>query len=167
MFGKMSVGVRSIATNPRITIKMDATTNVYGRRMASRTIHIFGVSQCRLRIYRYSGGPGSWVSFLRPFIIAYENLIRNPDARPLLLEAAKALRVSLHYLDEMPVPSQNDTLRRSNTGSFDDRNRRQSPSFGIPVCLCALGALGIMFWRWHKELTQIMRLKQARSTQVR
>jgi len=36
------------------------------------------------------------------------------------------------------------------------------------VCIVApLGALGVMFWHWHKELDQIGRLKQARSTQVR
>jgi uncharacterized metal-binding protein len=36
------------------------------------------------------------------------------------------------------------------------------------VCIVApLGALCVMFWHWHKELEQIIRLKQARSTQVR
>ena len=36
------------------------------------------------------------------------------------------------------------------------------------VCIVApLGALGVMFWHWHKELDQIGRLKQARSTQIR
>jgi hypothetical protein len=36
------------------------------------------------------------------------------------------------------------------------------------VCIVApLTVLGIMFWHWHKELAQVMRLKQARSTQVR
>jgi hypothetical protein len=36
----MSVGVRRIATGPKIKSKIAATTNVYGRRSASRTIHI-------------------------------------------------------------------------------------------------------------------------------
>jgi hypothetical protein len=36
------------------------------------------------------------------------------------------------------------------------------------LCIVApLGALGVMLWHWHKELDQIVRLKQARSTQVR
>jgi hypothetical protein len=30
-----------------------------------------------------------------------------------------------------------------------------------------LGALAIMFWHWHKELTENSRLRQARSTQIR
>jgi hypothetical protein len=41
ILGKISVGVRMIAKRPRITIRIDATTKVYGRRIASRTIHIF------------------------------------------------------------------------------------------------------------------------------
>ena len=40
MFGKMSVGVRRIATGPKMRSNIAATTNVYGRRSASRTIHI-------------------------------------------------------------------------------------------------------------------------------
>jgi hypothetical protein len=36
------------------------------------------------------------------------------------------------------------------------------------VCIVApLAALGIIFWHWQKELNQVIRLKQARSTQVR
>lgn len=27
--------------------------------------------------------------------------------------------------------------------------------------------LGVMFWKWHKELAESARLRQARSTQVR
>jgi hypothetical protein len=39
---------------------------------------------------------------------------------------------------------------------------------GVAVCILApLGALGIMFWHWHKELSQIARLRQARSTQAK
>ena len=37
----------------------------------------------------------------------------------------------------------------------------------IVFIVAPLGALGFMFWRWHKELEQIMRLKEARSTQAR
>ncbi|MGA9631700.1 MAG: hypothetical protein WBQ63_09785 [Candidatus Acidiferrales bacterium] len=36
--------------------------------------------------------------------------------------------------------------------------------------LCVLGpvaVLGVMFWKWHKELAEGIRLRQARSTQVR
>lgn len=36
--------------------------------------------------------------------------------------------------------------------------------------LCVLGpvaVLGVMFWKWHKELAESIRLRQARSTQVR
>lgn len=36
------------------------------------------------------------------------------------------------------------------------------------VCLLVpLGCLAIMFWHWHKELNEITRLRQARSTQIR
>ena len=38
--GKMSVGIRRMATTPRSAISIAITTNVYGRRSASRTIHI-------------------------------------------------------------------------------------------------------------------------------
>lgn len=35
-------------------------------------------------------------------------------------------------------------------------------------CVAApLAALGFMFWQWHKELSESMRLRQVRSTQVR
>ena len=36
--------------------------------------------------------------------------------------------------------------------------------------LCVFGpvtVLGVMFWKWHKELAASVRLRQARSTQVR
>jgi uncharacterized metal-binding protein len=36
------------------------------------------------------------------------------------------------------------------------------------LCVVApLAVLAFMFWNWHKELSEIGRLKQARSTQVR
>jgi hypothetical protein len=36
------------------------------------------------------------------------------------------------------------------------------------LCLAVpLGALAVMFWHWHRELSEIVRLRQARSTQVR
>jgi len=36
------------------------------------------------------------------------------------------------------------------------------------LCIFApLTALGVMFWHWHRELKETMRLRQARSTQVR
>jgi hypothetical protein len=36
------------------------------------------------------------------------------------------------------------------------------------VCVIApLGALGVMFWHWHIELNEMLRLRQARSTQVK
>src|SRR5437879_2976041 len=40
IFGKMSVGVRRIESTPMIRMRMDNTTNVYGRLSASATIHI-------------------------------------------------------------------------------------------------------------------------------
>src|ERR1700730_6011211 len=40
MFGKISVGVRTIASIPIIRISIAITTKVYGRRNASRTIHM-------------------------------------------------------------------------------------------------------------------------------
>jgi hypothetical protein len=30
-----------------------------------------------------------------------------------------------------------------------------------------LTALGVMFWHWHRELRESIRLRQARSTQIR
>jgi hypothetical protein len=33
--------------------------------------------------------------------------------------------------------------------------------------LGSLGALGIMFWHWHRELTEIARLRQARTTHIK
>jgi hypothetical protein len=33
--------------------------------------------------------------------------------------------------------------------------------------LAPLTALGIMFWKWQKELTESARLRQSRTTQVR
>jgi hypothetical protein len=36
------------------------------------------------------------------------------------------------------------------------------------LCVVApLGALAIMFWHWHRELSEITRLRQVRSTQIR
>src|SRR5271155_2025749 len=40
IFGKMSVGVRRMTMGPRIKSSRATTTKVYGRRSASRTIHI-------------------------------------------------------------------------------------------------------------------------------
>src|SRR5665213_772458 len=40
MFGKISVGIERMLKTPRIRIKSAKTTKVYGRRSASRTIHI-------------------------------------------------------------------------------------------------------------------------------
>lgn len=40
----------------------------------------------------------------------------------------------------------------------------------LAAFFCVIGplaALAFMFWHWHRELTQIMRLRQVRSTQVR
>src|ERR1700730_3914222 len=40
MFGKMSVGVRNIASVPRIKVRIASTTKVYGRLSATLTIHM-------------------------------------------------------------------------------------------------------------------------------
>src|SRR5260370_4253862 len=40
ILGNMSVGVRMIASGPRMSRSMASTTNVYGLRRASRTIHM-------------------------------------------------------------------------------------------------------------------------------
>src|SRR6266850_3340160 len=40
MFGKMSVGVRKIESDPRIKIRIASTTNVYVRLSATLTIHM-------------------------------------------------------------------------------------------------------------------------------
>ncbi len=44
MFGKMSVGAWQAEYTPPSAIRIAMTTNVYGRRSASRTIHIRGQS---------------------------------------------------------------------------------------------------------------------------
>src|SRR5258705_12841844 len=44
IFGKMSVGVRTIASAPRIKIRIANTAMVYGRLSASLTIHISYIS---------------------------------------------------------------------------------------------------------------------------
>ncbi len=41
IYGKMSIGMETIETTPRTAISSARTTKVYGRRSASRTIHIF------------------------------------------------------------------------------------------------------------------------------
>src|SRR5207244_9084192 len=59
MLGKISVGVRTIASPPMIKMSMDTTTNVYGRRNASRTIHIESVPSLSLlacRTWQRSAG---------------------------------------------------------------------------------------------------------------
>lgn len=39
---------------------------------------------------------------------------------------------------------------------------------GVAVSILApLTALGVMFWHWQKELKESMRLRQARTTQIR
>lgn len=39
---------------------------------------------------------------------------------------------------------------------------------GSVVCVVApVAVLGVMCWKWHKELAESLRLRQARSTQVR
>jgi hypothetical protein len=43
MFGKISVGIDAMLKTPRIRIRKAKTTKVYGRRNASRTIHIIGL----------------------------------------------------------------------------------------------------------------------------
>src|SRR6202521_583836 len=47
MFGKMSVGVRRADAVPKIRISTAMTTNVYGRRKASRTIPIIPFSHVK------------------------------------------------------------------------------------------------------------------------
>jgi hypothetical protein len=37
----------------------------------------------------------------------------------------------------------------------------------VVLIVAPLTALGIMFWHWQKELKQAMRLRQARTTQIR
>jgi len=39
---------------------------------------------------------------------------------------------------------------------------------GSVLCVLApVTVLGVMFWKWHKELAESLRLRQARSTQIR
>lgn len=39
---------------------------------------------------------------------------------------------------------------------------------GAAICILApLTALGVMFWHWQKELKQSIRMRQARTTQIR
>ncbi len=50
MAGKMSTGVRKIVNTPRRTMSNAPITNVYGRRKASRTIHMELPNEMRLMI---------------------------------------------------------------------------------------------------------------------
>src|SRR5262245_59340926 len=54
--GKMSVGIRRMVTPPRMMTSIAATTKVYGRRRASRTIHM-AVTQLRGRAEALSAPP--------------------------------------------------------------------------------------------------------------
>ncbi len=57
IFGKMSVGVRKIASVPMIRMRMAITTIVYGRRNASRTIHIGSLPK-QLALPAWGSTPG-------------------------------------------------------------------------------------------------------------
>src|SRR5919109_2892185 len=46
IFGKISVGVRTIASTPMTRMRMASTTNVYGLRNASLTIHMALLALC-------------------------------------------------------------------------------------------------------------------------
>jgi hypothetical protein len=37
----------------------------------------------------------------------------------------------------------------------------------VILVIAPVGALGVMFWNWRKELAEMHRLRQARSTQIR
>lgn len=49
MSGSPSAGIRAITTPPRIAIRMAASTDVYGRRNASLTIHILTIADHRIQ----------------------------------------------------------------------------------------------------------------------
>jgi hypothetical protein len=53
MIGKISLGVVTIADIPKMNIRSETTTNVYGLRRASRTIHIldFQTAGAKLLVY--------------------------------------------------------------------------------------------------------------------
>src|SRR5258708_38278109 len=89
MFGKISVGVRMIVSGPTIRSSKASTTNVYGRRSASRTIHmerreVGGVGRKPGWLSRTSSEPGGercanggWVRHARREYNAY----RSPQVR--------------------------------------------------------------------------------------
>src|ERR1700722_1842865 len=52
MFGKISVGVRTAASAPKIAIRNDKTTKVYGRRRAICTTHTCAFSRRKRQIRR-------------------------------------------------------------------------------------------------------------------
>src|SRR6202030_291045 len=86
MLGKMSVGVRTIASAPMIRIRMANTTKVYGRCNASLTIHIgFPV----LQLPRITDGGHYAVCDLvipRPPFVRLQDL--QETARPMLCVAS-------------------------------------------------------------------------------
>src|ERR1700730_16283674 len=80
MFGKIAVGVRTIASAPRIRMSIDTITNVYGRRSASLTIHMIhsGLAGMYPQIDPTAGALVSWHLGLRP-IAAAEGTATLPD----------------------------------------------------------------------------------------
>src|ERR1700730_677880 len=88
MFGKISVGVRTIASAPMIRMSMANTTKVYGRCNASLTIHI---GLCPVfQVWMAVGSPS-----------ATQRCFRLPsDQLQNLLESARArLHVSVAFFD--------------------------------------------------------------------
>src|ERR1700730_16364258 len=74
MFGKMSVGIVTIDRSPSTAISSATTTNVYGRRRASRTIHMTVVPEATIApgpVVRKSLGK---FEILRPAVHVYSGM---------------------------------------------------------------------------------------------
>src|SRR4029077_3738530 len=63
--GKMSTGVVTIATSPAMRTRRAPLTNVYGRRSATRTIHIIGRPSQLAPEQRFEAGPGHLIGEAR------------------------------------------------------------------------------------------------------
>src|SRR6267143_2071626 len=84
MFGKMSVGVRSADAVPKIRISTAMTTNVYGRRKASRTIPIIPFSHVKRNVVAGAADPWGCLnqcSQRQLFRLSSTDPTHNPESR--------------------------------------------------------------------------------------
>src|SRR6201990_618276 len=81
MFGKMSVGVRSADTVPKIRVSTAMTTNVYGRRKASRTIPIIPFSDVKRNVVAGAPTRGAALASVHEVPLSGPAPTDNPESR--------------------------------------------------------------------------------------